>query len=210
MTTPAFINTCTVCGAEEGLDALLHRMIDDDTVRRLIAQVVNDSLPLGALVLRYLRLHKPARQRLRMKIVAQLLAELVPDITRGRIERSGRSWVCDGDGWKAALQAVFDAQDKGTLGLPLQGNGYLYQVLMNMADKTEAVAEKQTDAVRRGRGHTAGAQPVGAVLDQLLDQAPAAPPPVAAAPRPPAGPKVESPTVRAMKAHIASQKGAQP
>ena len=149
MTTPAFINTCTVCGAEESLDALLHRMIDDDTVRRLIAQVVNDSLPLGALVLRYLRLHKPARQRLRMKIVAQLLAELVPDITRGRIERSGRSWVCDADGWKAALQAVFDAQDKGTLGLPLQGNGYLYTVLMNMADKTEAVLEKQAEQTRR-------------------------------------------------------------
>lgn len=149
MTAAALINTCTVCGAEEGLDALLHRMIDDDTVRRLIAQVVNDSLPLGALVLRYLRLHKPARQRLRMKIVAQLLAELVPDMQRGRIERSGRSWVCDGDGWKAALQAVFDAQDKGTLGLPLQGNGYLYQVLMNMADKTEAVLEKQTEQTRR-------------------------------------------------------------
>ena len=213
MTAAALTNTCSVCGAEESLDALLHRMIDDDTVRRLIAQVVGDSLPLGALVVRYLRLHKPAKQRLRMKIVAQLLAELVPDMTRGRIERSGRSWVCDGDGWKAGLQAVFDAQDKGTLGLPLQGNGYLYQVLMNMAGKTEAVAEKQTDAVRRGRGHTAGAQPVGAVLDQLLGEAPAAPPAVPAAPRPPAGPRIESQTVRAMKAHLASHKenkGAQP
>lgn len=153
MTTPAFVNTCTVCGAEESLDALLHRMIDDDQVRRLIAQVISDSLPLGALVLRYLRLHKPAKQRLRMKIVAQLLAELVPDMQRRRIERAGRSWVCDGDGWKAALQAVFDAQDKGTLGLPLQGNGYLYQVLMNMADKTEAVLEKQTEQTRRAPAH---------------------------------------------------------
>ena len=149
MSAATFTNTCTVCGAEESLDALLHRMIDDDTVRRLIAQVVTDSLPLGALVVRYLRLHKPARQRLRMKIVAQLLAGLVPDMTRGRIERSGRSWVCDGDGWKAALQAVFDAQDKGTLTVPLQGNGYLYQVLMNMADKSEAVLEKQTEQTRR-------------------------------------------------------------
>ena len=210
MSTAALINACTVCGAEESLDALLHRMIDDDTVRRLIAQVVNDSLPLGALVVRYLRLHKPARQRLRMKIVAQLLAELVPDMQRGRIERSGRSWVCDGDGWKAALQAVFDAQDKGTLGLPLQGNGYLYQVLMNMADKTEAVLEKHTDAVRRGRGHTAGAQPVGAVLDQLLGEAPAAPVAIPAAPRAPAGPRIESQTVRAMKAALAPKKGTQP
>lgn len=151
MSAAAFTNTCVVCGAEESLDGLLHRMIDDDTVRRLIADVLAASLPLGGLVVRYLRLHKPPKQKLRMAIVAKLLAELVPDLQRGVIERTGRSWVCDNDGWKAALQAVFDAQDKGTLTLPLQGNGYLYQVVMNMADKTEAVAEKQTDAERRQR-----------------------------------------------------------
>lgn len=151
MSAATFTNTCTVCGAEESLDALILRMIDDETVRRLIAQVVSDSLPLGGLVVRYLRLHKPEKQRLRMRIVGQLLAELVPDLQRGVIERTGRSWAVNGDSWKAALQAVFDAQDKGTLTLPLQGNGYLYQVLMNMADKTEAVAEKQTDAQRRNR-----------------------------------------------------------
>ena len=145
----AFTNTCGVCGAEESLDALLHRMIDDDQVRRLIADVISASLPLGGLVVRYLRLHKPPRQKLRLGIVAKLLAELVPDMQRGVIERTGRSWAVDGDGWKAALQAVFDAQDKGTLTLPLQGNGYLYQVLMRLADKTEAVAEKQTEQTRR-------------------------------------------------------------
>ena len=206
MTTPAFVNTCTVCGAEESLDALLHRMIDDDTVRRLIAQVVNDSLPLGALVVRYLRLHKPARQRLRMKIVAQLLAELVPDMQRGRIERSGRSWVCDGDGWKAALQAVFDAQDKGTLGLPLQGNGYLYQVLMRMADKDEAAVEKQNHDARRARtaapSSGTAAPPVADVLASAAVPGVSVPAPA----QPPAGPKVDSPTVRAFKAQLAAKK----
>ena len=151
MSAATFTNTCSVCGAEESLDALILRMIDDETVRRLIAQVVSASLPLGGLVVRYLRLHKPEKHRLRMRIVGQLLAELVPDLQRGVIERTGRSWAVNGDSWKAALQAVFDAQDKGTLTLPLQGNGYLYQVLMNMADKTEAVAEKQTDAQRKSR-----------------------------------------------------------
>jgi hypothetical protein len=210
MSAATFTNTCTVCGAEESLDALLLRMIDDDTVRRLIAQVITDSIPLGGMVVRYLRLHKPAKQKLRMSIVGQLLAELVPDMTRGVIERTGRSWACDGDGWKAGLQAVFDAQDKGTLSLPLQGNGYLYQVLMNMADKTEAVAEKHTDAVRSGRSHTAGAQPVSVVLDQLQAAAPAAPLAIPAAPPAPAGPRVESQTVRAMKAELAARKGTQP
>ena len=162
-----FLNACPVCGAEESLDTLLLRMIDDETVRRLIAQVITDSIPLGGLVVRYLRLHKPAKQKLRMSIVAGLLAELVPDMQRGVIARTGRSWAVDGDGWKAALQAVFDAQDKGTLGLPLQGNGYLYQVLMNMADKTEAVAEKQTDASRRSRGNLATDMPPGGMTQVM-------------------------------------------
>lgn len=149
MSTTTLINTCTVCGAEEGLDTLLRRMIDDDQVRRLIADVLTASLPLGALVVRYLRLHKPPQQKLRMSVVAKLLAELVPDLKRHVIERAGRSWDVNGDSWKAALQAVFDAHDKGTLSLPLKGNGYLYQVLMRLADKTEAVAEKQVEQARR-------------------------------------------------------------
>ncbi len=149
MSSATLTNTCSACGAEESLDALLLRMIDDDQVRRLIADVLTASLPLGGLVVRYLRLHKPPKQRLRLAIVAKLLAELVPDLQRGVIERTGRSWAVDGDGWKAALQAVFDAHDKGTLTLPLQGNGYLYQVLMRLADKSEAVAEKQTEQTRR-------------------------------------------------------------
>ena len=74
-TTTRLLNTCPACGAEESLDALLLRMIDDDQVRRLIAQVLTASFPLGGLVVRYLRLHKPATQKLRMDKLARLLAE---------------------------------------------------------------------------------------------------------------------------------------
>ena len=84
----AFINTCPSCGAEESLDALLLRMIDDNTVRGLIADVLTASFPLGGIVVRYLRLHKPLKQQLRMEKVARLLAELVPDVQRNAIERS--------------------------------------------------------------------------------------------------------------------------
>jgi hypothetical protein len=143
------VNTCPACGAEESLDALLHRMIDDDEVRRLIAQVVTQSLPLGGLVVRYLRLHKPPKQKLRMSTIQKLLAELVPDVQRSSIERTGRVWAVTLDGWRAAFQAVFDAADKGTLNLPLQGNGYLYSVLVRMADQAEGRAEAQREADRR-------------------------------------------------------------
>jgi len=210
MSAATLINTCTVCGAEESLDALLLRMIDDDQVRRLIAAVLTASLPLGGLVVRYLRLHKPPKQKLRMSVVGKLLAELVPDIQRNVIERTGRTWLVSGDSWKAALQAVFDAHDKGTLSVPLQGNGYLYQVLMRMADKTEAVQEKQVDATRRGRANEAGTQSVGAVLDKLTVGQETGTTPPAIAPRPflEPGPKRDSPLVRQMKAELAAKKGA--
>lgn len=142
------INTCSACGAEESLDSLLLRMIDDDEVRRLIADVLISSLPLGGLLVRYLRLHKPVKQKLRMDKCAKLLAELVPDIQRTAIQRNGRTWSVAFDGWKAAFQAVFDAATKGTLTLPLEGNGYLYATLMRMADKAEGQLERQTEADR--------------------------------------------------------------
>ena len=149
MSTSILMNTCTVCGAEESLDGLLLRMIDDDQVRRLIADVLTASLPLGGLVVRYLRLHKPPKQKLRMSVVGKVLAELVPDMQCGVIERTGRRWTVSHDQWRDAIQAVFDAQHKGTLSAPLQGNGYLYQVLMRLADQAEAKAETQAEADKR-------------------------------------------------------------
>ena len=213
MSTATLINTCGVCGAEESLDALLLRMIDDDQVRRLIAAVVTDSLPLGGMVVRYLRLHKPPKQKLRIGVVGRLLAELVPDIQRNSIERTGRTWLVNGDSWKAALQAVFDAHDKGTLAVPLQGNGYLYQVLMRMADREEAVQEKQADASRRGRASQAGAASIADVLERAEALATDMKSTVDAMEAraghtpPPPGPRRESPLVRQMKAELAARKG---
>lgn len=211
MSTADLTNTCTVCGAEESLDALLLRMIDDDQVRRLIADVLTASLPLGGLVVRYLRLHKPPKQKLRMSVVGKLLAELVPDIQRNTIARTGRIWAVNAESWKAALQAVFDAHDKGTLSVPLQGNGYLYQVLMRMADRGEAVQEKQTEATRRGRANQAGAASIADVLERaeaLADDMKATNASMGIPPAPP-GPKRESPLVRQMKAELAAKKGVQ-
>jgi len=152
----SLINTCQVCGAEESLDGLLLRMIEDDTVRRLIGDVITKSFPLGGLVVRYLRLHKPEKQKLRMGTVGKLLMELVPDVQRAAIERNGRMWAVSEAQWQAAFQAVFDQAGKGTVVLPLQGNGYLYSVLMRLADRAEAKQEVQTEAERRhGPKHTA-------------------------------------------------------
>lgn len=180
MSTASFINACPVCGAEESLDALLMRMIDDAEARGLIADVIAASLPLGKDVLRYLRLHTPAKQRLRMTTARKLLAELVPDLQRVAIERKGRIWAVSGDTWKAAFQAIFDLAERGSLTLPLAGNGYLYSVVTRMVDRDEAAAENDREVERRQRVHGAPDAAVSAPIAQVL-QSEEAPDPEAAA-----------------------------
>lgn len=204
------VNTCPACGAEESLDVMFGRMVDDDVVRRAIHDVVTRSLPLGAMLLRYIRLHKPPKQRLRMARLRELLNELVGDMARNVIERHGRTWAVTNDDWRGAFEAVFAAVDKGTLQLPLQGNGYLYQVLSRKADQVEAAQEVQREAERRstGRAHSSAAP---TSVGELLAAAPAAAPSTPPVPRPAAlaaAPGM-SPTVRAMRAEIERKKGQQ-
>ena len=211
MSAAELTSHCPVCGAEESLDALLHRMVEDGQVRRLIADVVERSLPLGSLVVRYLRLHKPPKHKLRMERVAAVLAELVPDMKRGAITRKGRDWPAGTDAWKLAFMAVFDAIEKGTLKLPLTSSVYLYEVLMRVADKCEGAAERSTEGDRRAAAaartmapETAySAAPVATVLH--TGPAPAAPP-AAVLLAAPTGP---SPYARKLRAEIEAKRAAQ-
>jgi len=213
MTLAQLTNTCPACGAEESLDALIMRMVDDDQVRRLIADILTVSLALGSLALRYLRLHKPAKQKLRMERVAAVLGELLPDVQRHAITRKGREWAVPVESWKLGFQAVFEAAEKGTLKAPLDGNAYLYEVLMRMADKAEAEAERGAEAKRRQQGrsysdsdNTGGggqAKAVASVLPGAAASTPATPAnPTAPRPltAPPAGPSLYARQVAAQNA----------
>ena len=168
------LSTCQVCGAEESLDGLLGRMIDDAQVRQLIATVISISLPLGRDVVRYLRLHKPLKQKLRLEKLRGLLAELVPDLERNAIERNGRTWLVGPDAWRAAFDAIFEHADKGGLTLPLEGNGYLYSILVRLVERHEASQERDSEAQRRQRVRpgtvtvTGMSGPVGAALDRVF------------------------------------------
>ena len=201
-------NVCPACGAEESLDALIFRMIDDDTARRLIHDTLKLSLPLGALLMRYIRLHKPPKQRLRMTRLQELLTELVADMQCSVIERHGRAWAVSIDDWRGGFDAVFQAVEKGTLQLPLQGNGYLYQVLTRKADQAEGAQEAKRELDRRnaGRAHSSAAP---TSVGDLLAAAPAAAPSPAPRPAAPAAAPGMSPTVRAMRAAIERTKGQQ-
>lgn len=155
--TFSMTHTCRVCGAETSVEQMVFDIIDDQEARRALHDVLSISAPLGGMVLRYLRLHKPAKQGMRWQKLRPLLMDVLGAIQAGCINRKGRDWAVGTEGWKAAFEAVFDAQAAGTLRLPLQGNAYLYEIALRLADQAEAHAEKQREADLRGRSYSSAA-----------------------------------------------------
>jgi hypothetical protein len=174
MAVTTLTRACPVCGAEESLDVIIAACIEDDTSRRLIADVLTASLPLGGLVLRYLRLHKPPKQKLRLGAVQKVLAELVPDVRRAAITRKGRDWAASTETWKLAFDAVFEAAEKGTLTPPLEGNAYLYEVIVRMVDRHERDNEGRVEAERQNRRTPGWRDPGATSAAQVLAQVAAA------------------------------------
>lgn len=163
--------TCPSCHAEMSLEALL----ESEAARQAVARLAVISLPFGALVLRYVALFRPAKRRLSIERMVALIEELLPDMERGFIERKGREWAAPRDAWQAAIDTVLAARDKGTLTPPLTSHGYLYEVLVGLADKHEAQLERDREQQARSRPNTGGPQAVAAALAPRID---AAPPPV--------------------------------
>ena len=143
---------CPACSAEMDLDVLLAH----EEGRHVLAQLLLLGVPLGALLLRYVGLFRPARRALSMSRTLALLAELWPDMQRGAITRKGREWPTTPAQWQQAIEAVLAARDKGALTLPMTGHGYLHEVLMGVVDKAEREVEKEREAQQHHRSHKAG------------------------------------------------------
>lgn len=170
----SLVHTCRVCGAETSIEQMVYDIIDDAEARRLLRDVLNINLALGAHVLRYLRLHKPAKQGMRWAKLRPLMVELLQAIQAGAITRKGRSWQVGADAWRAAFEATFKAAEDGKLDLPLAGNAYLYEVAMRLADKAEAQAEKQHEHTLRSRAHSSdAATDIASLAAASLDKDPA-------------------------------------
>lgn len=174
MTAFHMVHTCRVCGAETIVEQMVHDIIDDAEARRLLRDVLNINMVLGAHVLRYLRLHKPAKQGMRWAKLRPLMVELLQAIQAGAITRKGRSWQVGADAWRAAFEATFRAAEEGKLDLPLAGNAYLYEIAMRLADKAEAQAEKQQEHTLRSRAHSSdAATDIASVAAAALEKDPA-------------------------------------
>ena len=199
--------TCPACNAENSLEVLVGREAD----ARAVAGFLERHLPMGESMLRYIALFRPAKRRLGLARMVALVEELMPDIERQQIDRKGRPWRAEPRAWRTAFDVVLAARDKGTLSLPLTSHGYLYEVLVGLAEKAEAASEQLREAERqrppemRSTGGPRDLAGMAKSLGQSLAAVPAAAPlpsSAAAAPAAPAMPPGPSRAARAIQAQI--------
>jgi hypothetical protein len=136
---------CPACGGEMSLDVL----IAHNELRQATFTLVEKSLSLGSLAMRYVALFRPAKNRMSADRWAKLILQLQPDLQRNAITHKGRDWHMPLEGWKAGFEAMLEKAAAGKLTLPLENHNYLYTVLVGMADKVEAVVEEDTEQTRR-------------------------------------------------------------
>ena len=188
--------TCPVCSATLNFEQIASRLEADRTFDRLIAV----SVPLGNIVLQYLTLFTPAKQRLTNSKKLRLIGQLLPDFERRAITHKGRDWPAPLPLWAAAMEQMLSARANDRLTLPMTGHTYLYSILAAQADKQEGAAEQQREQERR-----AGPRPATTNAPVQVAQA------LQPAPRPPAAPTPAgtSPAVRKIREEIERKKKAQ-
>jgi hypothetical protein len=136
---------CPSCGGEMSLDVL----ISHSELRQATFALVEKSLALGSLTMRYVALFRPAKNRMSADRWAKLITQLLPDLQRNAIDHKGREWYMPLESWKLGFEAMLEKAAAGKLTLPLENHNYLYAVLAGLADKVEAVVEEATERSRR-------------------------------------------------------------
>jgi hypothetical protein len=139
--------TCPCCAAKFPLDAGLN-----DADARRVAALMGELPPaIARLIVPYLGLFKPAKTGLNWGRTRRLLDDLTAEIKAGRVTRHGREWAAPAEAWIAALDAVLAKAD---VKRPLKNHNLLREIVASLAEKAEAVAERQTiDAKRRPAAH---------------------------------------------------------
>lgn len=137
--------SCPVCGTELALD---HLFVDADN-RAAVARLIEAALPIGGRLLQYARLFAPAKTTLTQRKQVRIILQLLPDLERRAITHRGRDWVVPLSVWAQGIEQMLTARDAGRLELPMKGHGYLYAILVSLADKTEGAAEREAEAAKR-------------------------------------------------------------
>jgi len=191
---------CPACGTELTLEHLVGHLDDEHAFARLVAL----SVPMAHLVVQYIALFAPEKQRLTLRKKVRIIQQLVPDLQRQAITHKGRDWPAPLNAWADAIEQMLAARTAGRLKLPMSGHGYLYAVLAGIADKQEHQAEEQHEQQLRTGPRAPTVNGPASVADLVQGMPATNPRPAPSAPVP-AG---TSPTVRAWRAEIERKKGA--
>ena len=140
--------------------------------KRLAATLAGMVPELGRAVIGYLGLFKPAKTALRMARAARLAAEIEALANAGgvcRDERGGVRRPATPATWAAGIEQML--AQRGALTLPLDGHNYLRAVVYGLADKADALAERQThEHLRAGHRPAAAAARLANQLAWIAQQ----------------------------------------
>ncbi|HEY1129623.1 MAG TPA: hypothetical protein VGF12_09485 [Roseateles sp.] len=142
--------TCPDCGAQAHLSAFL---VEEDA-KRLAILLAEMQPELGRAVIGYLGLFKPAKTALRMARAVKIVQELVALVETGTVckdERSGVRRPASAATWAAGIETML--QQRSSITLPLETHNYLRTVVYGLADKADAVAERQRESDARAGRH---------------------------------------------------------
>ena len=158
---------CIACGSEMSLDACLAH----EELRLVAWEILKLCVPTGALLMRYVSLFRPPKNKMSATRTAQLVKSLLPNIQNQIIEHNGRQWDVPEEVWRTGIEVMLAKADAGKLTLPLTSHNYLFTILADLAAKIEAEQERATEEQRRhpvrSVGNTTNAQPKTAT--QALD-----------------------------------------
>lgn len=144
--------TCRSCGATGSAEQVFG---DADAAATLL--LAGELQPAVArLVWPYLALFRSRTRALSWSRTHKLLAELVDLIQRPTITRKHREFVATAPMWQQALEHMAAIRD--SLTLPMEGHGYLLDVVSGLAEKASAQAERDHEQGLRSVVRTAAAE----------------------------------------------------
>lgn len=113
--------------------------------QRAVKHFMEVTFPIPEMLMQYFALFTPPKQRLTIRKQLRLMREVSPDLSRQAITRAGRDWHAPIAAWAKAIDTMLARRSAGTLTLPLKNHGYLHTILVDLAEKAEASAERQRE-----------------------------------------------------------------
>lgn len=159
--------TCPVCSTVHELAAL----VADADARRFVALLATLPAGLHQPALRYLQLFRAPQRALSWSRGLKVLGELAPMISDGVVRRDGIAVGATPETWAAGM---LECADRTWARLPLSSNGYLLEVVMTAAQRsqvTEAEALLRAREAQRRSGTTDGeGVEVGGLLTRTVQR----------------------------------------